>query len=102
MTRKYKPSVPYEDHLMKDLRVPETAAAYIEAALEEAPEVLLLALRDVARAHGVAKVAKDAKLARENLYKALSRRGNPEFATINRVLHAMGMRLSVSAVSKAA
>lgn len=102
MAKKHPPSVPYEDQLLQDLQNPEAAAAYIEAALEEAPDALLLALRDVAKAHGIAKVAKDANLARENLYKTLSKRGNPELATINKLLHAMGMRLSVQPTDRAA
>jgi len=102
MARKHPPSVRYEDHLLGDLQDPAAAAAYIEAALEETPEALLLALRDVAKAHGIAKVARKAKLARESLYKTLSKHGNPELETVNRLLHAMGMRLSVSPWDRAA
>ena len=68
--------------------------AYLEAALEDGdPAVVAAALGDVARGRGMSKVAKDAGLGRESLYKALSPGGNPEFATILRVLNALGLRL---------
>lgn len=102
MAKKFPPSVPYEHHLLRDLKDPRVAAGYIEAVLEEAPETLLLALRDVAKAHGIAKVARKAKLARESLYKTLSKDGNPELETITRLLHAMGMRLTVTINDRAA
>lgn len=91
-------SVPYEDLLLEDLKEPAEAAAYLEAAIEEDdPAVFLLALRQVAQAWGMATVARRAKLGRESLYKALSENGNPEWRTINNLLHAMGLRLSVIA-----
>lgn len=68
--------------------------AYIEAALEDGdPAVVAAALGDVARARGMSKVARQAGLGRESLYKALSPGGNPEFATILRVVSALGLRL---------
>ena len=51
------------------------------------------ALNDIARAQGMTQVARDAGLGRESLYKALSSTGNPEFATIMKVMKALGMRL---------
>lgn len=91
-------SVPYEDLLLEDLKDPAEAAAYLEAAIEEDdPAVFLLALRQVAKARGMAAVARKAKLGRESLYKALSENGNPELRTVNNLLHAMGLRLSVTA-----
>lgn len=95
MAKKYSPSVPYEDCLIESLQDPAEAAAYIEAALEEDVEVFLIALRHVAKARGMAKVAKQAKLGRESLYKVLSEAGNPELRTVNKLLHAMGLRMSV-------
>jgi len=59
--------------------------------------VFLLALRQVAQAQGMANVARKAHVGRESLYKTLSENGNPELRTINRLLHAMGLRLSVTA-----
>lgn len=91
-------SAAYEDVLLEDLKDPAEAAAYLEAALEDAdPSVFLLALRQVAQAQGMANVARKAHVGRESLYKTLSENGNPELRTINRLLHAMGLRLSVTA-----
>jgi probable addiction module antidote protein len=68
--------------------------AYVEAALEDGdPAVIAAALGDVARARGMSNVAKLTGLGRESLYKALSPGGNPEFATILRVVNALGLRL---------
>jgi probable addiction module antidote protein len=73
----------------------EKQAAYISAALESGdPEFVRDALGLVARARGVAKVARTAELNRESLYKALGANGNPEFATVMRVVRALGLTLS--------
>lgn len=91
-------SAVYEEILLEDLKDPAEAAAYLEAALEDTdPSVFLLALRQVAQAQGMANVARKAHVGRESLYKTLSENGNPELRTINRLLHAMGLRLSVTA-----
>ena len=72
----------------------ETIAEYITAALEDPnPDVFLTAVRDVARARGMAQLAKDTGLGRESLYKALSGEGNPSFATILKVMTALGIKL---------
>jgi probable addiction module antidote protein len=69
-------------------------AAYLEAALEEGdPALVAAALGDIARAKGMTQVAREAGLGRESLYKALSPGGNPEFATIMRVIAALGLQL---------
>lgn len=69
-------------------------AAYLEAALEERdPGLIAAALGDIARAKGMTQVARDAGLGRESLYKALSPAGNPEFATILKVVAALGLQL---------
>jgi probable addiction module antidote protein len=74
-------------------------AAHLEAALEDGhPAVVATALGDVARAVGMTRVARLTGLGRESLYKALSADGNPEFATVLRVIAALGMRLTVAAV----
>jgi probable addiction module antidote protein len=81
------------DHLATE----EDSAAYLEAALEEGdPALVAAALGDIARAKGMSQVAREAGLGRESLYKALSPSGNPEFATIMKVLSALGLRLHVS------
>ena len=72
----------------------EDMAAYLEAALEEGdPALVAAALGDIARAKGMTNVAREAGLGRESLYKALSPAGNPEFATILKVVAALGLRL---------
>jgi probable addiction module antidote protein len=76
------------------LRTEEDMAAYLEAALEEGdPSLVAAALGDIARAKGMSQVARDAGLGRESLYKALSPAGNPEFATILKVVAALGLQL---------
>ena len=72
--------------------------AYLEAALEDGdPALVAAALGDIARAKGMTQVAKDAGLGRESLYKALSPAGNPEFATILKVVSALGLQLHAGA-----
>lgn len=69
-------------------------AAYLDAALEDGdPALVAAALGDIARAKGMAQLARDTGLARESLYKALSAEGNPEFATILKVVRALGLKL---------
>ena len=76
----------------------EDMAAYLEAALEEGDSALIAAaLGDIARAKGMTQIAKETGLGRESLYKALSSEGNPEFATILKVIHALGLRLRATA-----
>jgi len=78
----------------------EAIRAYLEEALSsDDPKFIAKALGTVARARGMAKVAKKAGLSRESLYKALSSEGNPEFATMIRVLGALGLKFSVSVAS---
>ena len=73
-------------------------AAYLAAALEEDdPAVFVAALGDVARAKGMTQIAREAGLGRESLYKALSADGNPEFATVMKVVRSLGLRLHASA-----
>jgi probable addiction module antidote protein len=79
------------------LKSKEDIAAYLDAVLEDGDlELLQAALGDIARAEGMTGIARDSELGRANLYKALSPKGNPEFATIVKVLKALGLRLSVS------
>jgi probable addiction module antidote protein len=73
----------------------EAVAEYVTAVLEaDDPDLLLLALADIARARGMAQVAKDAGLGRESLYKALSPGAKPRFDTVVKVARALGVRLS--------
>ena len=73
-------------------------AEYMTAVLEsDDPDLLLLALGDVARARGMTQVAKDAGLGRESLYKALAPGAKPRFDTVLKVAKALGVRLSAHA-----
>ena len=79
------------------LDTPERQAAYITAAFETGdPAFVRDAIGIVARAHGMAETAKLAELNRESLYKALSPEGNPQFATVLKVMHALGLKLKVA------
>ena len=72
----------------------EDMAAYLEAALDEGDAALVAAaLGDIARAKGMTQLARDTGLGRESLYKALSSSGNPEFATVMKVVAALGLKL---------
>ena len=74
--------------------------AYLEAAFDEGdPRLIAAALGDIARAKGMTTVAADAGLGRESLYKALSPDGNPEFATVLKVMRAVVLRLHASSVA---
>src|SRR5438445_12500553 len=96
--RAMPPSKPYHPELIEALRDPREAAEYLSAALEDGdPEGFLLGLRDVAEAQGgVAQLAEAAKLNRESLYRMLSDRGNPELRSLDALLHALGLRLSLA------
>lgn len=89
-------TVPYD--VAEQLRTPREVAAYLDAWLVEAPNDaagIARALGDVARARGMTQIARDAGLSRESLYKALGEEGNPSFATILKVIQALGVRLQV-------
>ena len=87
-------TTPYD--VVEHLRSPKEMAAYLEACMEESDgdaAFIAKALGDIARAKGMAQVAKDAGLSRESLYKALSGERNPDFKTILRVVDALGLKL---------
>jgi probable addiction module antidote protein len=82
------------EHLNSD----EDIALYLDACLEEAgddPAFIAKALGNIARARGMSQLARETGLGRESLYKALSGEGNPSFATILKVIHALGVKLHV-------
>ena len=86
----------YEQGLKEALKDPIEAAAYLSAALEEGErDVFLLALKDVAAAHGLSQLAREAELNRENLYRMLSQGGNPQLSSLQSLLDALGFRLAV-------
>ncbi len=80
------------------LNTPEEVAAYIEAAMEDGDErVILLALREAADSiGGMAELARRAGLTREAVYKALGPKGNPRFSSLLAILHAFGLGLGVT------
>jgi probable addiction module antidote protein len=80
------------------LKSEDEMAAYLEAALEEGDAALITAaLGDIARAKGMTELARESGLSRESLYKALSPDGNPAFATVLKVIRALGLKLHAKA-----
>jgi probable addiction module antidote protein len=95
MTRKKEKFERYDvaDYLNSD----EDMAAYLDITIEEAGDdatCIAAALGDIARARGIAQLARDTGISREGLYKALSANGNPSLATVLKVLKALGLRLT--------
>jgi probable addiction module antidote protein len=98
---KRKASISHDETIIRRLRKDaDFAAAYLKAALEddEEPRALLIALRHLAQARGVARVARAAGIERESLYRALSARGNPRLSTLVAVTKAIGLRITVETV----
>ena len=92
MTTQYPP-FDAADYLDND----EVIAEYLTAAMEDPnPDVFLAALGDVAKARGMAQIARDTGLGRESLYKALGAGAHPRYETIKAVLGALGVKLSVT------
>ena len=105
MKRVNQASVSYKDRLIEDLRNNEEAQiAYIQASFEDngdMPSALLSSIRNVAEARGFKNFAEEANLNRENLYRVLSKDGNPRLDTFLKILDSLGLRLSVEPKSKA-
>jgi len=79
------------------LETDEDIVRYLEAVFDDGdPALIAAALGDVARAKGMSQIAQAAGLGRESLYKALSPEGNPEFATVLKVMRALGLKLKVA------
>jgi probable addiction module antidote protein len=82
--------------VVEHLQTVEAMDLYLEACFDEDPgdgSLIRAALGDIARARGMAQLAKETGLTREGLYKALSPEGNPEFSTVMKVINALGLRL---------
>jgi probable addiction module antidote protein len=97
---KRKASVSHDEAIVRRLRKdPDFAAEYLKSALDDTdePRVLLVALRHLAKAQGIAKVARAAGIERESLYRALSPHGNPRLSTLVAVARAIGLKLTVEA-----
>ena len=98
--RKYRT---HDEYLAESLKDPDEAALYLNAAAEENdPALLLEALAQVAKAHGVTRMAKRVSLSRMGLYKTLSKKGNPEFKTFFSILKASGIQLAFKPLPQAA
>lgn len=95
MKRKFRD---YQEKLIQDLKDPELASAYLnEALMDEDPRIFLIALKNVYEAQGeeMTQIARKTKLSRENLYRILSKKGNPKLTSLIAVLNAAGFSLAV-------
>lgn len=90
----------WDDYMLEALRDPAEAAAYLDAMLALNDTAgMLMALRHVAKAHGMAEVARRAELGEKTLFKTLSEQGNPTVSTLSRVLQSLGLRLRIEPIS---
>lgn len=99
MTKEQKRHLDFTDYLDEKLKDPNFALAYLNEALEDEDErVFLLALKDVVSAQGgeMAALARDAKLNRQNLYRILSEKGNPRWASLNSLFNTLGLQVHLS------
>ena len=81
------------------LRTKEDACLYLEACAEDDPgdgSLIRAALNDIARAQNMSRLAHEVGMTREGLYKALSDKGNPTFATVMRITRALGMQVRIT------
>lgn len=94
----------FKDFLMKELKNPRLAAEYLNTCMEEDdPELVLMAIKDVAEAMGgMGEIAKRTKVSRMTLYRALSKGGNPEFYSLLDILKALRIQFSFKPNKKAA
>lgn len=101
MAKRKSKTVSYNERLYERLKNPKEAAAYLNAALEnEDPRIFLIALKDVAEAHGgMARLAKEAELNRESLYRTLSTRGNPRWDSLISILDAFNLHVTIKPIS---
>lgn len=91
-----KRTIDFRETLLADLADPQEAANYLNAAFEDSEQMALVALRDVAEAHQMARVAGEAGVAREALYRMLCDTGNPTYGNFVKILGALGLRISFS------
>jgi probable addiction module antidote protein len=85
----------------KDLQDPEFVQVYLQDALNDGLPSFLIALSDVAKANqGMARLAEESSITRESLYRTLSENGNPQFSTIEKVLHSLGMQFSITPIQQ--
>ena len=101
-----KTKKPYRDHdeeFVNRLKYPEFAYEYLKAALDEKdmPEVFMDALSHVAKAKGIRQISARTKLNRENLYRLLSKDGNPTLSSLSAILDVLGLKLTLEPRKKA-
>lgn len=89
-----KRTTDYRDTLLEDLKEPSEAALYLTEALSDSEEMFLMALRDVAEARQMARVAEGAGIARESLYRMLSPSGNPTYHNLIGIFRSLGIEFS--------
>ncbi len=90
--------IDYQEELIESLQDPDEALEYLNAALmDEDPRIFLVALKNVIEAQSgdMSAIAKKSKLNRENLYRMLSKKGNPKLTSVVSLLDSVGLRLSV-------
>ena len=93
----------YQEGLLKRLQDPGYATEYLNEALKErSQEVFMAALRDVAKAKGISLIAKEAELNRESMYRMLSKKGNPNLSSLNKLLDTLGLTLTIGMKESAA
>ena len=96
MKRPASPSISYRDDLLRRLKDPKYAAAYLSECLEDDDATFLVALRDVADAHGgIRHLAGKTHLNREHLFRMLSKSGNPHLHSLRQLVGAVGLKLTL-------
>jgi probable addiction module antidote protein len=97
-------SIDYQESLIERLKKSEEEQLYyLKAALEDnwdEPQAFLIALKNIADARGFSAFAENAGLSRESLYRTLSENGNPKLDTLFKMLHSMGMKLTVEPIEQ--
>lgn len=96
MEKKY---ISYEEDLLEALQDHQEALAYLNAALlDDDPRIFLMALKDVLAAQNIdiSKFARDADITRQNIYRILSKKGNPRWENLTSLLHALGFYVQLT------
>lgn len=96
------PSISYKVGLHQWLQDDEAVKGYLQAAIEDSRGAFLIALRNVVEARNISQVARDSAVHRVNLYRMLSENGNPTIGSLEKVLGALGLRLSIEEVNRPA
>ncbi len=91
----------FEVDLMEKLRDPEFASAYITSAIADNDLAFLpIALGDVAKAHGMSKLADESGINRRTLYKIFDKKGHPSFEIVTQVMQSLGLELQIKPQKK--